>query len=80
MDKTAYLEISLWQFLRLRLRIKNKRIKRKKDNGGMTCNCFISDIEDAYPSITDPFLTIAKLYYPRKRNKKVNQCWRHVPR
>lgn len=66
MDRTAWLDMSLWQFWKFRRHIKNKKIKRVRNNGGMTCEQFLNDIENANPSISDPFLTIAKLYYPRK--------------
>lgn len=66
MDRTAWLDMSLWQFWKFRRHVKNKRIKRVRNNGGMTCEQFLNDIENANPSIPDPFLTIAKLYYPRK--------------
>ena len=70
MGRTAYLDISLWQYIKLRHRFHTKKMKRVKNNGGMTCDKFISDIEEANKSlIVDPFLDIAKNYYPRRRKQ-----------
>lgn len=66
MDRIAFLDMSIWQFYKMRKRIKNKKMKRVRNNNGMTCDHFIEDIEKANSSISTPFLTIADLYYNRK--------------
>lgn len=74
MDRVAYLDMPLLQYIKflrhvgLSFRFKRENIKRVRKNGGITCDKFISDIEDANKSLMkDPFLDIAQNYYPRKR-------------
>lgn len=66
---SVYLDMPLFSYWKLRRKIKHKNFKRVTghSNGGMTCDEFISNLEEANKQlIEEPFLKIAKYYYPRK--------------
>ena len=69
LDRIAYLDMPFFDYWKIQRYLKNKNLKRHKNNG-ITCDKFISDIENAnIEVITDPFTEIALLYYPRKDKK-----------
>ena len=65
----VYLDMPLFSYWKLRRKTKRKNFKlvQGENNGGMTCDEFISNLEEANKQlIEEPFLKIAKYYYPRK--------------
>lgn len=70
MDRVAFLEMPLWQYIRLQFRLRNRRLKRVRNITAtyISCDDFINHIENANETlIKDPFLELTKAYYPRKR-------------
>lgn len=66
-DCYAYLDMSWWQFRKLKKVLPSFRLLCARHNGGMTCDKFINDLEEVNKDFfEEPFLTAAKEYYPRK--------------
>jgi len=68
-DRQVQLDMGFFDFIKTKLKIRNKRFKRVRHNGGMKMDQFIWDIEGANEHLIDPFENIAKDYYPRKAKK-----------
>lgn len=64
--RKLYVDVSLWQFLKLRRRFND--VLRKRHNGGMECDRLIEDIEVAYETeLVGIFDELYKEYYPPQK-------------